>query len=423
LNAAASNTDCAAYAIDARTPQRLEHPGTVDELVAVLRSSEARSEAVVLFGGGTLQTLGFAPERFDVAIDLRQLERIAAYEPRDLTIGIEAGATVEKLSAALAQNGQFLPIDVPQPARATIGGTFAAGWLGPRRGTYGRPRDSVIGSIAVLADGTIAHAGGMVVKNVTGYDMSRLYIGSFGTLVALAQLNLRTLPRAPERRGLAAPLPAGTRSAVLTAVAESDVVPTAALIVAGYEDEVGRETGEDGRLFVLFEGSAATVERGAGELERALEQSGVRCAHLSEADALGALQQIVDAYVAPRDAAGPIYRLLGPAHRLVERHAAIHAVAHQLGLAFESIWDGCTGDLIARFGPDDGASGGAGTLALDAAVAATADRRQIFYAPSSVRATCSMWGEVPASFAAMRDLKSRFDPARILAPGRFIDHL
>ena len=104
------------------------------------------------------------------------------------------------LSTLLAAQGQFVPFDAPQPQYATLGGTLAAGWLGPRRHRYGRPRDYLIGSTIVLADGTIARAGGMVVKNVAGYDMSRLYVGSFGTLGVLVQANLKTIPLAAAAR-------------------------------------------------------------------------------------------------------------------------------------------------------------------------------------------------------------------------------
>ena len=100
-------------------------------------------------------------------------------------------------------------------ADATIGGTLSAGWLGPRRHLYGRPRDFVIGSIAVLPDGTIAHAGGMVVKNVSGYDMSRLYVGSFGTLAVLVQINLKTIAAQPVARMFHLRLPEGTRERAL----------------------------------------------------------------------------------------------------------------------------------------------------------------------------------------------------------------
>jgi glycolate oxidase FAD binding subunit len=170
----------APYALGALTPGRIVEPRDAAEAAAILRAASDAGEAVVAFGGGTLQGSANAPARYDIALSTKRLNALHEYDPRELTAGVGGGMTVGELDALLARNGQFLPLDAPFSAQATVGGTLAAGWAGPRRAAYGRPRDLLIGATVALADGTLAKTGGMVVKNVTGYDMGKLYVGSHG---------------------------------------------------------------------------------------------------------------------------------------------------------------------------------------------------------------------------------------------------
>ncbi len=206
---------------------------------------------------------------------MTKLNRLLAHEEHDLTCSVQAGMTLAHFSQALAQHGQFVPIDAPLRSKATVGGTLAAGWLGPRRHLYGRMRDFAIGSRVVLADGTIAAAGGMVVKNVSGYDMTKLYIGSFGTLGAIAQVNFKTLPLPAARRLLVASLPEGSRSRALAHLAALPVTPAAAICAEGFGKNVEGEDGIDGRLFLLLEGSRTFIDRATREIRSALGRAGV----------------------------------------------------------------------------------------------------------------------------------------------------
>src|SRR5580700_7103826 len=186
-------------------------PKTAAEAGEILARCNSAGEKVSIVGGATLSGMGFPPERLDISLSTQRLSGIVANERADLTIAARAGTPIQNLTALLSTQGQFIPFDAPRPQYATVGGTLAAGWLGPRRHLYGRVRDYLIGSTIVLADGTLARAGGMVVKNVSGYDMSRLYIGSFGTLGVLVQANFKTLPLPPHTRCFLAPLPEETR--------------------------------------------------------------------------------------------------------------------------------------------------------------------------------------------------------------------
>jgi glycolate oxidase FAD binding subunit len=151
---------------------------------------------VMPVGNGTQLGCGNLPERYDVALSTRRLARILAHEAADMTVTVEAGATLAEVNAALEAARQHLPLDPPQPEHTTIGAAIATDASGPLRLSQGKVRDQLIGVKVVLADGTLVKGGGRVVKNVAGYDLMKLFTGSFGTLgtVVEATFKVRPLP-------------------------------------------------------------------------------------------------------------------------------------------------------------------------------------------------------------------------------------
>jgi glycolate oxidase FAD binding subunit len=411
--------DPAEYALGGRVPARIVTPASPEELSETLRACDGAGEAVVAFGGGTLQGLGYAPARYDVAIGLGALDRTLAYEYRDLTIAVEAGMTVDTLERTLAKNRQFVPLDAPRRAWTTVGGTIASGWLGPRRAAYGRPRDLLIGTTAVLADGTIARAGGMVVKNSTGYDLSRLYAGSLGTLAVLVRTNFKTKPLPALQRAALAALPEGTRERAVAHVLTLEIEPTAALVVGGFAGEIDGHDGIDGRLLLYFEGSESALERATRDLRSALGAAGVPETTLVDRGAGEVLQRAIDAYIAPCGAS-VTYRIGGlPSHALA-RERAVGLLAQRHSLAYESICDVRTGDLIARVVASNADHLDEAIVPFDDALHDAHPRATVINAPDDVRGRLAVWGSPPAALQKMRELKARFDPNQTLAPGRFV---
>lgn len=151
-------------------------------------------------GNGRTIRLGEAPVDADVHISTRSMTRILRYEPRDLTISVEAGVKFCDLSRQLASDGLMLPLDPPWFDSVTLGGLVAANLSGPRRRLYGTARDLVIGMRFATVDGALVDTGGMVVKNVAGLDMAKLMIGSFGTLAAIASVNCKLIPLSKQSR-------------------------------------------------------------------------------------------------------------------------------------------------------------------------------------------------------------------------------
>jgi len=179
---------------------------TAEELAELLRRASAAKQTVVIRGAGTKWDWPRRPRAADVIISTLGLNRLLAHPHGDLTATIEAGATLKAVNASLARHGQWLPIDPSFADTATIGGILATNDAGPLRHRYGTPRDQVIGIRVATADGLLAKAGGQVVKNVAGYDLSKLVTGSFGTLAAIvsATFKLSPLPVASATLGVVA---------------------------------------------------------------------------------------------------------------------------------------------------------------------------------------------------------------------------
>jgi glycolate oxidase FAD binding subunit len=184
--------------IDDFGPLPVERPCSAAEVGDLVRRAAAAGQGIYPLGGRTQIGLGGPPTKPGVALDLRGLDAVLDYPARDMTVTVKGGVTVAALARLLAGENQRLPIDVPRPEEATIGGTLAANVSGPRRFGYGTLRDYVLGMSTVNDEGQEVKAGGRVVKNVAGYDLPKLHVGALGALGVITQvtLKLRPLPEA-----------------------------------------------------------------------------------------------------------------------------------------------------------------------------------------------------------------------------------
>ncbi len=394
-------------------------PADARELSELLARCDRDGQRVAIEGGNTLCGMGYPPQA-DLTLSTTGMAGIVEYEPADLTVAALAGTRIRSLQQTLAQRGQFVPFDAPLPHEATLGGTLAAGWLGPRRHLYGRPRDAIIGSTVVLADGTLAHAGGMVVKNVAGYDMSRLYVGSFGTLGVLVRANLKTMAMPAVTRAFLARLPEGTRARAFARLTALDARPAAAFWADGFHPAVDGDDGSEGRLVVVIEGSEALAERATRELRSALGKAGVPETRVVDAGAREALERAIDAYVATLGERSVTYRTPGFPGEAERRALAIAALAAQFELRHETLVDVMNGDVMTRVSDLDARSLGAKIEGFDDALHEMEPRASVIAGRHPHRANLSAWGAPPAAIERMRALKRRFDPNGTLNAGRFV---
>jgi glycolate oxidase FAD binding subunit len=177
------------------------NPQSIAELAKGVADGSALGRPIFAKGGETQFADGLPPSEHGMVVDLRHLSQVIDYPARDMTITVQAGITMARLIDILAAENQRLPIDVPFPERATVGGSIATNTSGPRRYGFGTFRDYVIGITTINDEGQETKAGGRVVKNVAGYDLCKLHIGAHGTLGIISQVTLKVKPR-PEHQAL-----------------------------------------------------------------------------------------------------------------------------------------------------------------------------------------------------------------------------
>jgi len=180
--------------IDGLSPRAIVRPESNEQAAEFLKYAYQRGLKVAIQGGGTKRGLGNPITGLDLVLSTERLNNVLEYSPADLMLGVQAGANLQEIQRQLELNGQFLPIASPLSSKATIGGAIAANTSGPARLLYGPARDWLIGVRFALAEGLLAHGGGRVVKNVAGYDMMKVFIGSLGTLGLILDMNFKLMP-------------------------------------------------------------------------------------------------------------------------------------------------------------------------------------------------------------------------------------
>src|SRR5574337_1117783 len=238
---------CAPYAVDGKAPKAVVFPANVQELSEVMKFAFSERVSVVPWGSGTKIGLGGIPARVDLVVGLTRLNQIIDHEPGDLTATLQAGTPLCEVQTSLRGSSQFLPFDPARSEQVTIGGILATNASGPWRHRYGTARDLVIGIRVVHADGTITKGGTKVVKNVSGYDMNKLYVGSLGTLGIILEATLRLYPLPAVERTWIALFPTGQEAAgALAQILHSTIVCTRVELLSSVAaHSVGRQAGCD----------------------------------------------------------------------------------------------------------------------------------------------------------------------------------
>jgi glycolate oxidase FAD binding subunit len=379
--------------VNGRLPSRHATPSDTDAVAAAIRDADRERESVVCFGGRTRLEVGNAPTRYDVALDLSAVSGIVEHEAGDLTATVRAGTTLAELSRALASKGQLWPVEASRLERATVGGVIAGAAPGLSRLRYGHPRDWVLGTQAVLGDGTVVRAGGKVVKNVTGYDLARMYAGSYGTLCVLVELHLKLWPLPDAERTLVARFDdVAVASDALAALRRDGAEVDAA---ATLDRDAATYIGEDRALVVVrLRGSRPVVARVADVVARALAGGQPEDARA------GLLDEVADA---PLRAAVSL-RLAVPESRMRNALAAATGVLRLdgSGIAF-LLREHATAAWVQKWRAIAEAHEGSAVLEQ---------------APTIVRASIDTWGTPVIPPALATRIKRAVDPNGTLAPGR-----
>jgi glycolate oxidase FAD binding subunit len=380
--------------------------------------------------------LGNCPARADVVVQLDRVQRIVELDAANLCVTAEAGVTLAGLQAALFRAKAVLPLDPPMEGRVTVGGLVAANLSGPSRLLYGTARDWVLGMRVALPDGERIRCGGKVIKNVSGYDMNKLFIGSLGTLGIITEVTFKLLPLPTARAGIIGLFgDLGQATAVVSRALDSVLLPEAMdLLDPGaltlLSPRLGLEApAEAYGLAVAVAGSSATVERQTRDFCALVRDGGGRAMFLPEPRTTSAWDAIrnVFAFLAAPPAvrllcklAVPIGRtgeLLASARALGQRHALRGAVVAHAGSGI--VW-ACL--LLGPESPPD-------EVVADALEGLRQEAEQaegslvLHDAPASLKRRLDAWGKPGDGFGVMQRLKAQFDPQGLCNPKRFLGGL
>src|SRR4029077_17579557 len=310
----------ASHAVDGKPPALVCAPETAEQVAAALRICSEVEAAVTPWGGGTATAVGNLPSKVDVIIGLNRLQQVVEHDAANLTLTVQAGISLISLQESAANQKQFLPFDAPRPSKATVGGTIAANLTGPRRSSYGAVRDLVIGMKVALASGEQIKAGGKVVKNVAGYDMCKLFVGSLGTLGIITEVTLRMAP-IPETA--ATLIASGTLPKVQQLADElsrSKLLPSAVLLLNAQASKATDLAQSDWQVAVWCEGFEETVARHLRDATALAQRIGLATAILDENDHRRFWDKIHDFPLQ----AGLVYRVTVPRASMTEVIQTVH---------------------------------------------------------------------------------------------------
>jgi len=393
-------------------------PRSIEELSEMMRLAGGEGWRVIPAGAGTWLEMGARPAGFDLVVSTVKMNRALEYEPADLTATVEAGVPLAAFNRTAAEKRQFIPLDPFGDERSTVGGVIATASAGPLRCAYGTPRDWLIGAAVVHADGRITRAGGKVVKNVAGYDLCKLYVGSFGTLAVIgeASFKLRALPPS-EKTVVFYSRDAESLCSLVARITDSDVQPAAAELISPYDEAPPPLDAKHFALALRFLNEAETIDWQVEEAARL--GSGLRHTTLGGPDAGEFWRAYHESETSPRAefilklSALPadLNALIADINRALPRTPLrAHAANGVVRLHGDARWfDGLK------------AEESLGKLAEMRRLAQTRGGQMlILRAPDEIKRQIDVWGEVGPGRDLMRALKEKFDPHKLLNPGRFV---
>lgn len=404
------------YAVDGKVPTLLCLPSAPEQVSSVLRICAEAQASVIPWGGGTSMALGNLPSKVEVVIGLHKLNRLIEHDDANLTATVEAGTKVGPLQENLGQRRQFLPLDPPHPLRATTGGVVAANTNGPRRMLYGGVRDLVVGMKMVLGTGEQIKAGGKVVKNVAGYDLCKLFIGSLGTLGIITEVTFRV-----------APLPESAASFLVSGALDrcvdfvdrlfsSPLLPAAVTLLSPQAAKAAAGGTQAPAVLTRVEGFAEAVARHLRDLGEMALQAGLAGEPLRDESHQRLWEQIENFGI---NGEGLLYRITVPPGSAAKALAAVESWPRSGTLRYICHPGTAMIGLLLDAEPS--------SLEWFPKLAALAREHRghaaLAAAPPGLKEGIEVWGEDPASLPLMRQIKGQFDPRGILNPGRFLSRL
>lgn len=423
-----------ALAVDGMVPQVMVSPGSIEETSKVVAFACSEKLAVIPLGGGTKKSLGGIPKKFDILLSTKRMNGYCDYDIANLTVGVQCGATLAEVQAKLAGEGRgyFIPLDPQHVAEATVGGIVAVNDSGARRFLYGNNRDFILGIRAVMPNGDIINAGGKAVKNVAGYDLTKMMIGSMGAIGMICEIIFRITPKPDAEATLLFPFN-GLKEAAgfLRKLLHSKYYPaTLELMNAKMAAGLPAASGLKGKYVaaIALDGIEEWVVRLKKDLSDMGRQEGASDVVTLAGDAHR------DFWLAYRDIADEMAKThsnlialkanfaLSKVTEMVDAFEAGFKEAGVDGALFCSAGNGILRAVL-PLGDDLGAKS-ANLTSLIGKLTAAAVKSEgnliVERAPKTVKEKVSVWGQTRSDVVVVRRMKEKLDPAGIMNPGRYV---
>jgi glycolate oxidase FAD binding subunit len=424
-----------AYALDGKKPKVVVSPGKIEEVSKILSYANQQQLSIIPRGNGTKLGMGGIPKRMDIVLSTLRLKNVTDSDCENLTLSVQSGITLEEVQKMLAKEGKgyFLPLDPPYTRDATLGGIVATNSSGPKRFLYGTARDLIIGAKAVFPNGDVVVSGGKTVKNVSGYDMCKLLIGSYGTLGILCEMTFKLLPLPEKEATLLIPFAKLEEAdGFVRQLMGSQLVPTSietlnptamkkmefsmpasnghylvAIGLEGVREGVGRQVSDMSEIGkkhgalkaeVLDEGQQKTFWAALRDFSKGLAKSDPGSTSLKSnfliskrGEMLGSFERMTkesgtDCAILSHSGNGILYAHILPGKNLRSKSESLVALIGKL--TAEAVKNG--GNLIVES------------------------------APLAIKKKVDVWGQARDDYQVVRRLKGEIDPAGILNPGRFV---
>ncbi|MDE2682921.1 MAG: FAD-binding oxidoreductase [Chloroflexota bacterium] len=417
------------YTIGPFAPSAIVRPSEADQVSALLQWAHHNDIAVYPAGGRTFSHLGNTPTRPGIALDMTGLNRMVDFQPADLTVRVQAGMTVGQLDSELSQDGKCVPLAPPLAHRATIGGTLATGISGPMRSAYGLPRDWLIGVSVVGADGTMSKAGGQVVKNVTGYDLNRLYIGSLGTLAVITEATFKIAPAPMAWAAIVAAFENNqTAVAACRNLLSQPFAPQALHVLS---PPAARRLGDSNIPVGYGPVAVALIAGRPASVKRRVEDTALvwldaaSALHIAGEEATQLIELLADFPINPADPPSVCVRMNTSPYALDNLLAMDH---HEIGgeapgVVADAGFGGGRLMWWGDFSSQDAAQVAEPLRQVQSTVASLGGDAIVEACPQAAKELIDVWGPAPSGIGIMRRIKEQFDPNNLLNPGRFIGGL
>lgn len=407
-------------------PIAVVRPGAEEQVSEILKLAAIESLAVIPRGSGTKMQLGNNPERADIILSTQKLDRIVEHASSDLTVTSESGVTLGNLNCELAKESQFVPIDCPGMELSTIGGVISTNASGSLRLRYGTARETLIGLKIVKSDGTVFKGGSKVVKNVAGYDLPKLYVGSLGTLGVITEATFRLYP-VPEysETCVASFVSAEKCSEAVSSLLRSDLALSALdrvdhnlMKLAAENSGLDMKEGNS-CLAVRIMNVEKAVKSQIAEVSSVCGSNGGSCSVVNENeetalwDTFREFTRQSETESAAVCKAGVLIEDVGRVFREVEHISKIHPVKTYVSAKAGN------GIVNLLFEGESGPLGQAVKYLRDFCVSA-GGYTVVEKAPASLRKSIDLWGDMGSGRGLMKRIKAGFDPGNILNPGRFV---